>query len=148
MRRHIVVGSQRTAQLARQDAVVARVVHGEVSPDEERDVATRLPREEAVDVPEVRLEEPGALDGTIDVAGAAVIGRQHQPPVAVDLVEVLEEAARGLRATDGIHALIHEAIDVEPVDAARGEHQLPEASRPSRGDGLGIERRLDDDQIA
>ena len=54
MIRCVIVRSQRAAQLTRVDAVLAVVVHREVSPDEEGDIAARLVRQVAVDVPEVR----------------------------------------------------------------------------------------------
>ena len=50
----IVVRSQRTTQLARIDAILSVVVHREVSPDEEGDIATSFVRQVAVDIPEVR----------------------------------------------------------------------------------------------
>ena len=49
----IVVRSQRTTQLARIDAILAVIVHREVSPDEEGDIAASFVRQVAVDIPEV-----------------------------------------------------------------------------------------------
>ena len=54
MIRGVIVRSQRATQLARIDAILAVIVHREVSSDEEGDIAASLVRQVAVDVPEVR----------------------------------------------------------------------------------------------
>ena len=53
MIRRVIVRSQWATQLTRVDAVLAVVVHREVSPDEEGNIAARLVRQIAVDIPEV-----------------------------------------------------------------------------------------------
>ena len=148
MIRRVIVRSQRATQLTRVDAVLAVVVHREVSSDEEGDIAARLVRQVAVDVPEVGAISVHTTKGTVHIARATVVCSEDEPPVAVDAVEVFEEAAGRLGALDGIHTLVDEAIDRESVDLTRREHELPEASGTSRRDGLRIECRLDDDEVA
>ena len=108
------------------------VVHREVSSDEEGDIAARLVWQIAVDIPEVRAIGVHTTKGTVHIARATVVCSEDEPPVAVDTVEVLEEAAGCLGALDGVHALVDEAIDCEAVDLTRREHELPEASGTSR----------------
>ena len=124
------------------------VVHSEVSPDEEGDVASCLIGQVAVDLPEVGSIGAGALERTIDIPRSAVIGSEDEPPVSVDAIEVLEEATGCFSALDRVHTLIHEAIDGESIDLTRGEHELPETGSTRWRDSLGIKSRLDDDQIA
>ena len=132
MIRRVIVRSQRATQLTRVDAVLAVVVHREVSSDEEGNIASRLVRQVAVDVPEVRAISVHTTKSTVHIARATVVCSEDEPPVAVDAVEVLEEAAGRLGALDGVHALVDEAIDREAVDLTRREHELPEASGTSR----------------
>ena len=121
----VIVGGQGATYLSGEDAVLTMVVHGEVGSDEEGDIAARLIREVAIDIPEVGSLRPSTFEGSADIAWATVVGSEDEPPVTVDTVEILEEAAGSSGTLHGIHTFVDEAIDGEAVDLPCREHQLP-----------------------
>ena len=69
----------------------------------------------------------GAVDGLVDVLRSAVIGGNHQVPVAEDLVKVTQIACCGIRRLHGITTLINEGVDLQTVLFTRAQHKLPES---------------------
>ncbi len=130
------------------DAVVAVVGIGVGGADERRNVAAGLARQKVVDVPERTALSARTSQRLVDVAGAAVVGRDGQRPLLVDAVEVFQIAAGGLGRKDGVAALVDQRIDFEPVAASGGGHELPQPGGSGVGNGCGRKSRFDDGQGA
>ena len=101
------VGDERLAGQRRADVVLLVVGHRIVGGDECGDIATRLPGQVLIDVPEVTCAAI-AVQGLVDVAWAAVIGGNGQRPVVIDLIQVLEVLGCHGAGAIGVTALVHE----------------------------------------
>ena len=74
----------------------------------------------------------------LHVAGAGVVGRHRQIPIAELLVQVLEVTSRGDRGLLRILALVDPPAPLQAIQGAGLSHELPHAAsaRPRHGQGL------------
>ena len=79
----------------RTDVVLAVIGHDIVGGDEGRHIAAGLLGQIGINLPVVLLAV-GALDGLVDILGAAVVGGDDEVPVAEHLVEVFQVAGGGI----------------------------------------------------
>ena len=120
------VGDERLAGQRRADVVLLVVGHRIVGGDEGGHIAAGLAGQVLIDVPEVALVAI-AVQGLVDVAGAAVIGGDGQRPVVVDLVEVLEVLGGHGAGAVGVAALVDERVHLESQALAGADHELPQS---------------------
>src|SRR4051812_43535138 len=89
-----------------------------------------------------------APDGLVDLALARVVAGPREVPVTViPLAQVAQVLARGLGGLDGVAALVDPEVGLDPVAAARADHELPESGRLRGGVGVGVEAALDHREI-
>ena len=144
---HERVGFRRQAAQHRADVVLAIIIHNVVGGDERRHVAARFGRQIGIDVPVV-LHASGAVDSLVHVLRTAVVGRDDEVPVAENLVERFQITCSRIRRLDWVAPLIDERGDFEAVLLGGGNHELPQTRRSDARNGIGLQCRLDDGQIA
>ena len=97
-------------------------IHGS---NECRNVTSGLPWEIFVDRPEIPLAAPP--DGLVDVARAAVVGRDGKVPVSEKVVRVFEVAGRSIGRLEGVEPFIDIGVDLQSVTLRCLGHELPHA---------------------
>ena len=102
---HDGVGLHRQARNHRTDVVLAIVVHDVVGGNKRRHVATRLLGQIGINLPVVGLTAR-TVDGLGNVVGTTVVGGNHQIPVAVDAIKVLQIVGSSIRCLDGVATLV------------------------------------------
>ncbi len=79
---------------------------------------------------------------------AAVVGREHQVPVAVEqLVKRLQIARRSDGRLLGIRALVDIPVGLQPLLGRRRPHELPRPPRAGLRQRVGLEAALDDRNV-
>ena len=127
--------------------MLAVVVHDIVGRDEGRHIAARLTGQIGIYLPVVAFAS-GTVDGAVDILGTAIVGRNHEVPVAENFVEIPQITGGGVGGLDGVAALIHERVHLQSVLLTGGQHKLPESRGTHARDGVGVQTRLNDRQIA
>ena len=114
--------------------------------DEERHIRASFAGQIGVDLPKARASAC-APNGLIHVARAAVVGGQHQVPVAKRGIHLLEVLASRVCGGDRVEALIDQTVDLETEQLAGGQHELPNARGTSARIGSGVEIAFDDGEV-
>ena len=109
-------------------------------------VVARLVRHVQVGVRGAQARLLVARDGAAHVALAPVVGGQRQVPVAEHAVQALQVIERRAGGGQHVAAVVAEEVLLQVVVAAGGRHELPHAGGARAGDGLRVERALDEGQ--
>ena len=98
------------------------------------------------EVPEIALSRAG--HGVLHAAGAAVIRRQRQVPIAAEhAAERFQIRGRGARGLFRICALVDVPVLLQPVLEGGASHELPHALGLGTRLGVRIEGALDDGDV-
>ena len=143
---HHRVGLCRQSSGHRTDVVLAVICHDIVGGDECRHISACLLGQIGVYLPIV-LAALRAVDGLVDLVGTAVVGCNHQIPVAEHLIQVAQIIGCGIRSLDGVASLIHEGVHLQSVALAGGEHKLPQSRCSHSRHRRGVESRLNHGQV-
>ena len=143
---HHRIGLGRQTTVHRTDIVQRIVGHHIVGCYEGRHVATRFTGQVRVNLPVV-LRPARALDGLVHIAWTAVIGSNHQVPVAKHLIEVAQQVGSSIGSLDGVATLIDQRVDLQVILLTSSQHKLPETGSSHARDSLRIEGRLNDGQV-
>ena len=130
----------------RTDVVQGIIGHDVVGCNEGRHITTCLLGEIGVNLP-IILFAIVATDGLVDILRTAIVGCNHQVPVAKDFIKVAEIACSCIRCLDRVATLVNQRVDLQSILFARSYHKLPKTSSTSTRDSLGIQGRLDDRQV-
>ena len=118
------IGSLGNVSLHGADVVLAVVGHYVVGSNEGGHVATCLFRQIVVDFPVIGFPSRAA-DGFVDGARTAVVGGNHQVPVFVNVIHVLQVACCRPGRLYRVTAFVYEAVAFQSVYLSGGEHKLP-----------------------
>ena len=130
----------------RTDVVLGIIGHDIVGCNEGRHITTCLLGEIGVNLP-IILFAIVATDGLVDILRTAIVGCNHQVPVAKNFVKVAEIACSSIRCLDRVATFVNQRVDLQSILFARSYHKLPKTSSTSARDSLGIQGRLDDRQV-
>ena len=106
------------------DVVLAVVGHYVVGGNEGGHVAACLFGQIVVDFPIIGFPSRAA-DGFVDGARTAVVGGNHQVPVFVNVIHVLQVACCRPGRLYRVAAFVYEAVAFQSVYLSGGEHKLP-----------------------
>ena len=105
--------------------------------NEGRHIISGFNGQEFLDLPKIAAS--GAFNSRIDTSGATVVRSQCKSPVVEHFIQVAQVTGSGIGAFYRIAAVFDGAVGMEPVLAASGRHELPEARCSNARYGLGIE---------
>ena len=141
------VDDERTVGILGVDAVLAVIGHHIVGSDKRWHIATSFLGQVVVDFPEVGMLGAHSLHRFVDIARTTVVGSNGKRPVAIGVIELLEEHS-GLLARDvGVAAGIDLASHLHAYTLGCRGHELPQAAGTGRRHGIGVECALNNGDI-
>ena len=123
--------------------MVIERVHGS---DKSRHVATRLLRQMEINIPIILFTSRPSY-GLVHVTRSAVVSRDHQNPVFVNLIQIFQETNGCLRGFYRITAFVNKRIYFQLVHLPCSVHKLPQATSPRTGKCPWVQSTLNHGQV-
>ena len=107
--------------------MLAVVGHHIVGGDKRGYISTGFFRQEVIDFPIIRFPS-GTADGLVDGARAAIVSGNHQIPVLVNGIQILQIAGGSPGGLDWIAAFVNETVAFQTIHFSGSQHELPQSA--------------------
>ena len=122
--------------------VIIKRVHGS---DKSRYITAGLFRQMEINIPIILFTSRSSYR-LVHVTRSAIIGSDHQNPIFVNTIQVLQKTHGSLRGSHRITTFVNERIDFQFVHLSCPVHKLPQSASPRTGKRPRVQSALDHGQ--